>query len=190
VVVAPVKVPFVAKRLVVLMLVLVLLVMVALVPVSDVKNPLVAVRIDAKKLVLVAAVVVLRRMFAKMFAPEKVLASERSVDDAAVLPMQTPRMLKQPLVSWMPLAKVEVALPVTAKLVVVALVVVERSPVKFWRVVEPLARIVCAESAPMEPDCAERPTVCSRFIGRCSVMNKRRSSLSERAPCLSRESRT
>jgi hypothetical protein len=130
--------------------------MVALVPVSDVKNPLVAVRIDAKKLVLVAAVVVLRRMFAKMFAPEKVLASERSVDDAAVLPMQTPRILKQPLVSWMPLAKVEVALPVTAKLVVVALVVVERSPVKFWRVVEPLARIVCAESAPMEPDCAER----------------------------------
>jgi hypothetical protein len=150
-VVAPVKVPFVAKRLVVLMLVLVLLVIVALVPVSDVKNPLVAVRIDAKKLVLVAAVVVLRRMFAKMFAPEKVLASERSVDDAAVLPMQTPRILKQPLVSWIPLAKVEVAEPVTARFVVVA-------PVNeaFWakRLVA-VALVMVAEGA-NSPPIAER----------------------------------
>ena len=89
VVVAPVKVPFVATRFVVEIFVLVALVMVALVPVIDVKSPVVAVRIEAKKLVEVACVEVLRRMFAKIFTPEKELASERSVDDAAVEPIQT-----------------------------------------------------------------------------------------------------
>ncbi len=120
VVVAPVAVIFCATRFVVEIFVLVLLVIVAFVPVSEVKSPVVAVRIDAKKLVLVACVEVLRRMLAKIFTPEKVLASPRRVDDAAVLPMQTPRMLKQPLERLIPPPKEEVAEPVTARFVVVA----------------------------------------------------------------------
>jgi hypothetical protein len=38
----------------------------------------------------------------------------------------------------------------------VLFVVVLFPAVKFWRVVEPLTRRFCAESAPMEPVCAER----------------------------------
>jgi hypothetical protein len=90
-VVAPAKVPFVATRLVVERLVEVALVIVALVPKRLVKVARVALKIEAKKLVEVAAVVVLRRMFVKLFAPVKVFASARSVEDAPVLVVrQTP----------------------------------------------------------------------------------------------------
>ena len=84
-VVAPVKTAFVANRLV-----LVLLVIVAFVPNSEVKVPAVAFKIDAKKLVLVAWVEVLRRILLKILIPLHELASTKSVDDAPVLPTQTP----------------------------------------------------------------------------------------------------
>ena len=72
-------------------------------------------------------------------------------------------------VAEMPPPNEEVAEPVTAKLVVVAAVVVERSPVKFWRVVEPVTRRFCAVSAPMEPDCAER-LVLEAFCAKVLVL--------------------
>ena len=45
---------------------------------------------------------------------------------------------KHPVVSAIPFAKVEVPVPVTARVVVVAFVVVAFTPVKFWSVVEPV----------------------------------------------------
>ena len=62
--------------------VLVLLVIVALVPVRVVKSAEDALRTEAKKFVLVAAVEVLRRMLVKMFAPPNVFASPSRVDEA------------------------------------------------------------------------------------------------------------
>ncbi len=60
-------------------------------------------------MLLVAAVVVLLRIFAKMFAPVKVLESLRSVDDAPEPPVvrQVPKTEKQPAWRLMPFAKVE-----------------------------------------------------------------------------------
>ena len=109
VVVAPVKEALVAKRLVAVALVIVAFVERRLVIV-----PAVAERIEEKKLVEVDCVVVERRMLAKTFAPEKVLLSPRSVEDAAVVPMQVPNIEKQPPVRLIPFAAVLVALPVSA----------------------------------------------------------------------------
>ena len=81
---------FVVDALVANKFVAVALVIVALVPKRLVKVPVVAFKIEAKKLVLVACVEVLRRIFAKMFAPEKVFASARRVDDAPLVLRQTP----------------------------------------------------------------------------------------------------
>jgi hypothetical protein len=53
-------------------------------------------------------------------------------------PKQTPPTAKHPPAISIPLLKVEVALPVTAREVEVELVVVDLSAVKFWRVVEEL----------------------------------------------------
>ncbi len=69
----------------------------------------------------------------------------------------------------MPFPKVEVAIPVTAKVVVVALVVVERRPVKFCRVVEPFASSVCAVSDPTLPLCAKR-LVLEAFVAKVLVL--------------------
>ena len=150
-----------------------------MVPRILVKVPSVAVRIEAKKLVEVAWVVVLRSPVkfwrvveeVKTFDPEKVLLSLRRVEEAVLSTRQVPATAKQPEEILMPLAKVLVLFPVTARLVVVAPVevnlvtnrlvevaceVVAFTPVKFWRVVEPFVRSVCAMKAPIEPDCANR----------------------------------
>lgn len=55
---------------------------------------------------------------------------------------------KQPEVILMPFAKVEVEIPVTAREVLVALVVVLFSPVKFCKVVEPVTSRVAKLFAP------------------------------------------
>jgi hypothetical protein len=55
---------------------------------------------------------------------------------AETVPRQVPFTVTQPPVSASPFTKVEVAEPETAKLVVVAFVVVLFNAVKFWRVVD------------------------------------------------------
>ena len=69
-----------------------------------------------------------RRIFAKMFPPEKILLSVSSVVDAPDPPVviQTPFTAKHPPAILNPFPKVEVELPMTAKFVVVACVVVLR----------------------------------------------------------------
>ena len=87
-----------------------------------------AERSEEKSEVEVASVLVERRIFVKMFPPVKVLLSVRSVVDAPVPPpvIQTPFTAKHPPVILNPFPKVEVELPMTAKLVEVAFVVVLR----------------------------------------------------------------
>lgn len=61
-----------------------------------------------------------------------------------VVERQVPLTAKQPVVRLIPEVKVEVAVPVTARLVVVAF-----SAVKFWRVVEPERRRFESEVRPL-----------------------------------------
>jgi hypothetical protein len=53
---------------------------------------------------------------------------------------------------------------VKAKLVVVALVVVELTPVKFWRVVEPVARIFAAVRSELTKPLVKVPTPAKRLV--------------------------
>ena len=118
---------FVVERLVEVALVLVLLVEVIPVIVAKVEKrlvmvPVVEVRRVAKRLVEVALVVValvaMKRL--NIFIPEKLLLSERRVEEARVVGRQTPFTAKQPVAMDTPPPKDEVARPVTARLVVVA----------------------------------------------------------------------
>ena len=110
VVVAPVAVKFV----------LVALVKVAFVPKRLVKVPRVAVKMDAKRLVLVACVEVLRRIFAKIFCPLKVFASARSVDDAPLVLRQVPAIAKHPDARLIPLTALVVPVPPSSVVVPIA----------------------------------------------------------------------
>jgi hypothetical protein len=104
-------------------------VVVALVASRFVNVPRVAVRIDEKKFVEVAWVVVERL---KIFPPDQVLKSARRVEEALEPPevKHVPPIAKHPPVGRLiPLPKVVVPLPETFRNVVVALVVVERAKV-------------------------------------------------------------
>jgi uncharacterized membrane protein len=65
---------------------------VAAVAVRFPRFPAVAVSTEAKKLVDVACVVVLRRMLVKTLVPEKVLLSASSVEEAAVIALLQPKL--------------------------------------------------------------------------------------------------
>ncbi len=89
-----------------------------------------------------------------VLAPLNVLLSESSVDDAALplLPTHTLLTEKHPAERLTPPAKLEVAVPITAKFVVVALVVVEWRAVKSCSVelayaVNPLVKSAVLEAA-------------------------------------------
>ena len=95
-------------------LVVVALVIVALVARRLVKVAAVAVKIEANKLVEVAAVVVERMILLQILAPENVLESAKSVEDAdEPVERHTPAIAKQPVEREIPFWKVLLALPVT-----------------------------------------------------------------------------